>query len=62
MTDDDDEKTVEKAAREIVDVHGAGALPILRERAELAEELRDELAAKAWRDIADAAERLLKQG
>jgi hypothetical protein len=57
----DDEKLVEKAAREIVDRHGADALPILRERAELAEELQDELAAKAWRDIAKAAERMLKQ-
>jgi hypothetical protein len=35
-------------------------VPILRERAEAAEG-SDELAAKTWRDIVDAAERLLEK-
>ena len=56
-----DEKAFEQAAREIVDQYGAEALPIIRQRAEAAEELDDELATKAWRDIAEAAERLLRQ-
>jgi hypothetical protein len=55
----DDEKLVEQAAREIVDQHGSDAVPILRERADAAEISSDEIAAKTWRDIADAAERLL---
>ena len=55
----DDEKLVEQVARDIVDEHGSDAVPILRERAEAAEIGSDELAAQTWRDIADAAERLL---
>ena len=52
--------TVEQAAREFVDQYGAEAVPILRERAQSSEALKDEVAAKAWRDIAEAAERLLE--
>jgi hypothetical protein len=55
----DDEKLVEQVAREIVDQHRSNAVPILRERAEAAEIGSDELAARTWHDIADAAERLL---
>ena len=55
-----DEKAVDQAAREIVDQYGTDALPVVRERAEAAEELDDEVAAKAWRDIAEAAERLVR--
>jgi hypothetical protein len=55
----DDEKLVDQVAREIVDQHGSDAVPILRERAEAADISRDELAAETWRDIADAAQRLL---
>jgi hypothetical protein len=58
---DDDEKTVEQAAREFVEQYGAEAIRVARERAEVADGLQDELAAKAWRDIADAAERLLSE-
>ena len=58
---DDDEKLVEQVAREIVDQHGADAVEILRERAEAADLLGDELAAETWRDIADAAERMLRE-
>jgi len=52
---------VEKIAREIVDEHGADAVEILRERAEAAGLLGDELAAETWRDIATAAERTLRE-
>ena len=55
------EKAVEEAAREIVDRYGADALPILRKRAEAADEMDDALATKAWRDIVDSAERLLRK-
>jgi len=54
----DDDLLVEQVAREMLDLYGADALPVLRERADRAEEVGDELAAKAWRDIADAAERI----
>jgi hypothetical protein len=53
----DHETTVEKVAREMVDRYGPMAPTILRERAEVANQMCDELAAKAWRDIADKAER-----
>ena len=58
---DDDEQLVEKVAREIVDQHGADPVEILRERAEAADLLGDELAAETWREIADAAERILPE-
>jgi hypothetical protein len=51
----------EQAAREIIERHGSDAVPIIRERAENAVELRDEIAAKEWHDIADAAERILRE-
>jgi hypothetical protein len=47
-------KIVERVAREFVDWHGLDALPILREPAEIADDLGNDLAAKAWRDIAAA--------
>jgi hypothetical protein len=49
---------VERVAREFIDRDGSDALPVLREHAEIADGLRDGMAAKAWRDIADAVERL----
>ena len=57
MSDDDD--LVEQVAREYVQRHGRDSLPILRERADMAEELGDVFSAEAWREIADAAERML---
>jgi len=54
-------EAVDQAAREAVDQHGTDAVSVLRERAEVADQLGDELSAKAWRDIADAAERLLQK-
>ena len=53
-------EAVDQAAREAIDQHGDDAVSILRERAEVADHLGDELSAKAWRDIADAAERILR--
>lgn len=49
----------EQAAAEFVCRHGLGALTILRERAETAEELGHQIAAMAWRELAEAATRLL---
>jgi hypothetical protein len=56
-----DVPTIEQAAREIIERHGSDAVPIIRERAENATDLADEIAAKEWRDIADAAERILRE-
>jgi transcription initiation factor IIE alpha subunit len=58
---EDDERLVEKVAREVVDQHGPDAIPILRERAKAADMSDDALAAETWRDIADAAERILQE-
>jgi hypothetical protein len=49
----------EQAAAEFVQRHGRGALAILWERAETAEELGHRVAATTWRELADAAARLL---
>jgi hypothetical protein len=40
--------------------HGSGATSIISEQAEIAAGLEDELSGKAWLDIADAVERLLR--
>ena len=58
---EDDERLVEKVAREVVDQHGPDAIPILREHANAADISDDALAAETWRDIADAAERILQE-
>ena len=52
---------IEQAAREIRERHGSEVIPIIRELAKNAADLVDEIAAKEWRDIADAAERILKE-
>ena len=57
-----DDEFVEQAAREYVQRHGTNSVGILRDRAEMADELGDVLSAEAWRDIADAAERTLREG
>jgi hypothetical protein len=54
--------TIERAAAEIVDRYGPDAVPILRECAERAVELGDEMAAEEWRAIADAAEHQVQEG
>jgi hypothetical protein len=50
----------EQAAAEFVRRHGRGALTILGERAEMAAELGHPVAAKTWREMADAVARLLR--
>jgi hypothetical protein len=50
---------LETAASEFVESYGANALPVLRERAEIAAERGHELSARIWTDIADAAERII---
>ena len=54
-----DGRAVAQVAREYVQWHGHEAPRILRELGEIAEVQGDDLAAQAWRDIADAAEKLL---
>ena len=56
-----DRAELEMVARETLDQYGTKAVEILRERVEAAEMSGDELAAETWRDIADAAERILRQ-
>jgi hypothetical protein len=55
----EDGDLVEKVAREFVEQHGPDAVPILREHAEAADMNGDGLSAQTWRDIADAAERIV---
>jgi len=57
-----DEKgdALERVAREAIDQYGADPVDIIRERTELALHLGDELSAEEWRDIANAAERILR--
>jgi hypothetical protein len=50
----------EQAAAELVRRHGHGALAILGERAEMAGELGHRVAAKTWREMADAVACLLR--
>ena len=49
----------ELAAAKFVESHGSDALRILEERAETAVEHGHKVAARTWRDMADAAARLL---
>lgn len=49
----------ELAAAKFVETHGGDALRILEERAETAVELGHKVAARTWRDMAEAAARLL---
>ena len=57
---EDDGEGVEEVAREYVQRHGPDSVPILRERADYADELGDQESAKTWREIADTAERMLR--
>lgn len=52
----------EQAAQRAIEQHGADAARVLRERAEIAAELGDNESAETWREVADAAERLLGDG
>ena len=59
MNDGDD---VEQVAHEYVQRHGLDSPSVLRDCAEMADAIGDILSAEAWRDIADAAERILQSG
>ena len=52
---------VEHAAREAIRQHGHNAVAVLLDRADTADEQGDRLSAEAWRDIADEAERILRE-
>ncbi len=57
MSDDD---LIEHAAREYVERHGADSVRVLTDHAEMADEVGDTPSAQTWRDIADAAERIVR--
>lgn len=58
----DDDDFLDHVAREYVERHGPDAVSILRERADMADELGDRESAEAWRDIAETAESILREG
>ena len=60
MSDAANGEAVERVARQFIDRNGTEALQMLRELAKAAEDMHDDISAKAWRDIADAAERILQ--
>jgi hypothetical protein len=52
---------VEHVAADMIRQFGASAATVCREKASIDDERGDMLSAEAWRDIADAAERQLRQ-
>jgi hypothetical protein len=54
------ENEIERVARELVDQYGHDAPHYVRERAEQAEAIGDQVSAQEWRAIAEAAERMLR--
>ena len=54
-----DDDLIEDTAREFVARYGDASITMLRDRDRLAVAAGDALAAQAWRDMADAAGRLL---
>jgi hypothetical protein len=57
-----DDDFIEETAREFVARHGFDALPILRERARIADAAGDYLLAQTWREIVEAAGHMLAAG
>jgi hypothetical protein len=55
-----DDSFIDDLAREFVLLHGEGAIMMLLERARIASEAGDQLAAQAWQDMAEAAARLME--
>jgi hypothetical protein len=55
----DDAQLVEKVARDFLDWFGAEAVNVLRDRTEQARGEGDAVSERAWRDIADAAARIV---
>ena len=60
MSADANREAIERVARQFIERNGADAVLMLRELADAAEDIHDDISAKAWRDIADVAERLLR--
>ena len=60
MIEDENGKTVEQIAQDIVHQHGVDAVSLLRQRAEQAEAIGDKVGAQAWRHITDLAEGMLR--
>lgn len=56
---DDDQKMVDRVARQFVNQYGKRAPDVLREHADVAATQGNGLSAETWLDIAEAAERLL---
>lgn len=54
----DDKHDVEDVAVEMIDRFGDGAAHIAREQAEIAAAVPDMASVEAWRNVADAIERL----
>ena len=54
-----DDDFIQDTAREFFARHGLSSIPLLRERAELAEATGDYLSAQTWRAVLEAAENLL---
>ena len=54
-----DDDFIGDTAREFVGRYGAASLDLLRERAAIAEAAGDYLLAETWREIVEAAERML---
>ena len=55
----EDQDEVDRVAVEFLERHGPTVIADLRERAEIAAAIGDQLSAETWADIADAAEKLL---
>lgn len=54
-----DDDFIDDTAREFVGRYGYGSLAVLRELGEIAEAAGDYLLAQTWREIVEAAERML---
>jgi hypothetical protein len=54
-----DDDFIEDTAREYVGRYGFNSIPMLRERAQIAEAAGDFLIAQTWRAIAEAAEHMM---
>ena len=56
---DDDRAEIDETARQYLRAHGRAAVELLVELAEIDAAAGDELSACTWRDIAEAAKRIL---
>lgn len=54
-----DDDFIEETAREYIGRYGPGAIRVLREYARIAEVAGDYLLAQTWREIVDAANRII---